>query len=246
MAFAPRIPAVKPRVCAAIPLGFEERDLEALRRAPRPNPFFDERDGLIHVCYVGTALPKGLGVLRVVLDSLADLRRRSPDVCARLRLHFLGTSNQRGITSPARVKPLAEAAGVADLVTEVPPRMDCLDALTVQVRANALLLTGSTETHYTPSKVFPALLSRRPILAVYHAASSVVDLLSSPWVDANTITFEDPDRLPALVPAIAAGFERIAAGKPSILTAAGRETAQPWSARTLSGTLAGVFDAVAS
>ena len=39
------------------------------------------------------------------------------------------------------------------------------------------MLLGSTEPHYTASKLFPALITDRPILAVFHDASSVVEML---------------------------------------------------------------------
>ena len=43
--------------------------------------------------------------------------------------------------------------------------------------ASAILLLGSMERHYTASKLYPALLARRPILALFHEASSVVSIL---------------------------------------------------------------------
>ena len=52
-----------------------------------------------------------------------------------------------------------------------------MDALTVQTRASAILMMGSSERHYTASKLYPALLARRPLLAVYHEESTVVDVL---------------------------------------------------------------------
>jgi hypothetical protein len=107
-----RVPDARPRTCAAIPLGFDERDLDALRRAPRANRWFDEHDGRAHICYVGTVLPKGYDVLRSVLAAAARLRDRSPGVYARLRLHFVGTSNQRTAAPDTRVLPLARELGV--------------------------------------------------------------------------------------------------------------------------------------
>lgn len=240
-----RVTGAHPRACAAIPLGFEERDLEALRRRPRATPYFDAGDGLIHVCYVGTILPAGLDVLRAVMAGLARLNARAHPLFGRLRLHFLGTSNQRQPNQAHRVLPLARTFGVADIVTEEPTRLDYLDALNVQVQASALLLMGSSEAHYTPSKVFPALLSGRPIVALYHAASNVVPLLSQ-HRGATTITFERPGDLEAVERQVADAFERLAQG----ITERAEERhgdarLEPWSAATLAGRLAGVLDAVA-
>ena len=63
------------------------------------------------------------------------------------------------------------------LVTEHPHRMAYLDVLTNLVRADGVLIVGSTEPHYTPSKVYQAVQSRRPVLALLHEASTAVEVL---------------------------------------------------------------------
>lgn len=239
-----RVPDARPRACAAIPLGFDERDLEALQRAPRVNHWFDEADGRVHVCYVGTVLPRGFDVLRAVLAALAHLRARAPQAYARLRLHFIGTSNQRTTTADPRVLPAARDAGVEDIVTEAPPRLDYLDALNVQTRADALLLLGSSEPHYTPSKVFPALLARRPILAFYHRASSVVDILRPLAPGARVFTFDDATPLSDQIDDIAAAFAGLAETGSRRAPLSNGNGLQAWSARALTGRLAAVLDSV--
>jgi hypothetical protein len=239
-----RVPDARPRACAAIPLGFDENDLAVLTRAPRPNSCFDEHDGLVHVCYVGTVLPKGVEVLEAVLRGLAALRERSPSQYARIRLHFIGTSNQRTTAVEPRVLPLARRVGVDDVVTETAPRLDYLDALNVQARAHAILLMGSTEPHYTPSKVFPALLARRPILALYHAASSVHQLLTQPGIEAQTITFDEERPVDSRIGDIARALDSLVSAGATPAAIVRRDALAPWSARTLAGQLAGVFDTV--
>ena len=76
--------------------------------------------------------------------------------------------------------PVAAEYGLADVVTEVAPRLDYFDALRVLRDSTAVLLMGSRERHYTPSKVFPALVAEKPLLAVMHEASNASDLLVSP------------------------------------------------------------------
>jgi glycosyltransferase involved in cell wall biosynthesis len=241
-----RVGDARPRVCETIPLGFDERDLDALGRTPRRNPHFDSGDGFVHVCYVGTVLPKSGPVLETVLRGLALLRQRTPSVYGRLRLHFLGTSNQRDPRMAPRVIPVAERFGVADIVSEVAPRLDYLDALNAQVMADALLLMGSTEPHYTPSKVFPALLSGRPLVAVYHSSSNVLDLLRAGGLDAATITFDDEQALESCAGRVADALERVATKTMPTAIAVARQSLEPWSAQALAGQLASVFDRVAA
>ena len=83
-----------------------------------------------------------------------------------------------GVRPSCRVLPIARECGVAEAVTETPGRLDYLDALSRPDPARpAILLLGSSERHYTASKLYPALLAKRPILALFHEASSVVSIL---------------------------------------------------------------------
>ena len=43
--------------------------------------------------------------------------------------------------------------------------------------ADGVFILGSTEPHYTPSKVYQAVLSKKPILAVLHEHSSAVNII---------------------------------------------------------------------
>ncbi len=108
-------------------------------------------------------------------DALRRVRERH--ATARINVHFIGTSNQRSAAAPPRALALARAHGVDDLVTETAGRLNYFDTLQAFRDADALLLLGTSEAHYTPSRIYAALNSARPVLAVYHADSPVTELL---------------------------------------------------------------------
>ncbi len=166
-------------VTAAMPIGGSERDFEMVRRAS-PAPFlYDPDDRLFHMIYAGALLPAGVSVVEAFLWGLARLRATAPATAARLRVHFVGTGRSAMDEQGHQVLPLAQKAGVEDMVTEHPHRIGYVDSLNHLMRANAVLVLGSTERHYTPSKLFLAVLSRRPVLAVLHEASTAVDMLAA-------------------------------------------------------------------
>ena len=236
-----RTPAARPRRCAEMPIGWDRRDLEFAADGPRT--FTD--DGLVHLSYVGTLLPTGFDTLRAVLRAVAALRAANP-AADRLRLHFFGTSNQRTDSAP-RVLPVAAEYDLADIVTEHAARLDYFEALRVLRDSTAVLLMGSRERHYTPSKVFPALVARRPVIAVMHEASNASDLLRrigrAPTV--RLITYGDETAL-TRVNAIADELSGLIA-RPCYEPAAVDETLlEPVSACALAGRLAKVFDACLS
>lgn len=241
-----RMPDVGQLPHQVIPLGFEAGDFEAVAARRSSAAGFDASDGLVHLCYVGTLLPTGLETLRLLLGGLARARRDDP-AAGRVRLHFFGTSNQSS-SSAYRVLPCARECGVADAVTESPGRLDYLDALSVLMQASAILLLGSTERHYTASKLYPALLAKRPIMALFHEASSVVSILrdagSEPTV--RVVAYDDRPSTDARIGEVACHLRALAANSAYRGTDVSLDRVSNVSARALARQLAGLFDRVAA
>ena len=195
-------------------------------------------DGRVNICYTGTLLPLGIATLRAVLAGARALIERDPQLADRIRFYFFGTSNQTTGGGP-RVIPHARDLGVEHLVHEQPARLDYLDALDVLRQANALLYSADSERHYTPSKIFPALLANRPLLAVYRRESTAVDMLSTaaPPPAARVITFDDDHPVESIVGCVAESL-RALIGTAGSNVRIDRAALEPWSARTLAGRLA--------
>lgn len=94
-------------------------------------------------------------------------------------MHFVGTGRSPDDPQGHQVLPRARAVGVDDIVDEHPQRIGYVDALTHLARSDAVLVLGSTEAHYTPSKIFQAMLSRRPVFAMLHRDSTAVGMVRS-------------------------------------------------------------------
>lgn len=234
----------RPRATAEIPIGWDASDFDALANRPPAAVRHVPDDGRVNICYTGTLLPLGIDILKTVLGAARVVIEREPRLADRLRFYFFGTSNQSD-GADERVMPYARDLGVASLVHEHPARLDYLDALAVLREASAILLMGSSEPHYTPSKVFPALLAGRPMLAVYHERSTVIELLrtAAPPPAAKVVTFRDPATLEA-------GKRCLADALIALATCADghvridRRVIEPWSAHALAGRLAALCDRV--
>jgi hypothetical protein len=166
-------------VLASAPYGFSERDFSAAALASERATLFDPADGNFHFVYAGALLPRAHGILRRLFEGLIALRDRDPSALSRLQFHFIGTGRAPNDPQGSQVLPYAREIGVDSLVTEHPHRMSYLRVLRHLASASAVLIVGSTERHYTPSKVFQAVQARRPVLALLHEQSSAVAILRS-------------------------------------------------------------------
>lgn len=233
-----RTPSARPRATAELPIGWDRRDLQFI--PPSSRPFED--DGNVHVSYVGTLLPAGFDTLRALFAALA-LERGRNRAAARLRMHFFGTSNLRSAQAPPRVQPIAAEYGLAGVVTEHAPRLDYFDALAVLRASHAVLLLGSHERHYTPSKVFPALVAERPVFALIHEASNAADLLhrigGAPTV--RVVTYGD-EGVGARGAEIGAALNALASEPRYDAAAVDASVLEPASACALAGRLADLLN----
>jgi hypothetical protein len=180
--------------------------------------------------------------LRAFLGALARLKVRHPDAYAALHVSFVGTSNQTSVGA-ARVLAEAERLGVSDVVSEHSARVDYIEALNLLAGADAVLLMGSTEHHYTASKLYPALLARRPLLAVYHEKSSVVSILRDavgPTVG-RVVTYGDVNRAESRIDDIVSNLLGLLERAPADPSAWNPDAVACFSAHRLAERLAGLF-----
>jgi len=138
---------------------------------------FHRDHGEVHLLYTGASGPVMPHSLTVLFDSVRLYRERWPERARRLRFHFIGTSYVASGEGKNSVVPVAADCGVADQVDEIPHRIGHLEALRWQEAADVLLLPGSSDLAYSPSKLYPYFLTGRPILGLVFQDSVMECLL---------------------------------------------------------------------
>src|SRR5438034_2143935 len=130
------------------------------------------RDGrLVHWVYAGAIAPEMAPVVSVLFEALSRLREREPAFMARLHLNFVGTDYASAGRAEKRVEQLAREHGVENAVEELPERRPYFEAISLYQACDGILLIGSVDSNYAPSKLFTCVLSRKPILALLHRRS---------------------------------------------------------------------------
>jgi hypothetical protein len=239
-----RYPSLDATRMAGIPIGGDQDDFAALRATPRVEGEDVLEPGRIHLSYVGTFLPRAGSLVQTLFRAFARLRAAEPALAARVRLNFVGTSNQPNDDLSYRVRSIASAMGVAEAVLEIPRRVPYLPALGVLSQSQGVLLIGSDEPHYTASKIYPGLMCGRPFLSLFHRASSAHEILSTSG-GGRALAFETSDELSALeIPLTEALRTLIVA--PDSLGVANPAAYAPYEATAISRRFAAIFDRVSA
>ena len=167
----------------AIQLGFDPADYRLETTEPE-TPWPTDRS-IRPFVYAGALLPHAHLFIQRLFESLAIIKRQAA-LPTEARFYFLGTGSTNGPT----VVDHARAAGVEDLVTEVPDRFPFLHILHFLKAAAGVLIIGSTEQHYTASKTFQCLLSGRPVFAMLHQASEAAAILRTSRADSYLVAYQ--------------------------------------------------------
>ena len=232
-----RYPWLRPEMCATIPFGASREDIDAAHRLAWRNQFFDRRDGNVHGVSVGRG-GKDLEAAAELLFAGASKYQTSGSSQS-IRLTFVGTdyANHNGRKSLA---PAAARLGL-ETVSEHPARVPYLHALRLLADAHFTVILGSDDASYSPSKVYPYLLTGRPFLAVIHHASPVVPVLQRSEAGV-VITFGAGENREAVVQRIVEGLASVTKRGDAPVQVV-ESLIESLSARALTRLQCGAFDA---
>ncbi len=232
---------ISPADITGIQLGIEPDDFVHLRAHPRKNSIFDRNDGLRHISYVGRGGPDMLQALRVLFLSVRHLAEVDPELVRQVRFHFVGTNYATGKMIRELVMPLARELAVDRFIDEHPGRVAYLEALQILLDSTALLVLGSTSSHYSASKLFPYILANRPLLPIFHADSSVVRILEETRAG-TAIVFGDVASLGNAQSAVENRLRELLCSPVGTPQSTDWNAFEPYTARAVCAALARVFE----
>lgn len=173
-------PDLRKTPAETVPFGFSPRDVMAAERLGRSwRPFDDEdwdpatRPTLVYAGRIAPAMERSLQTLLEVMAAATSQRVRPVDG---MRAAFLGTGYQK-TGNPPVVAPAAGALGLGKRIREKPDRLSLLDSLKTVLAADVLLILGSDDPSYQPSKLFQYLALRKPIICVAPAAGRLAQFV---------------------------------------------------------------------
>jgi hypothetical protein len=178
-------------VTAAMPYGGEKKDNKIANEMKLPTYLFKTEPNVLNFVYAGAMLPQAFKPLEKVMEAIALHVQDFNNV----KIHFIGSGKSPDDPEGYNIKELAIKYKLWETVFfEYPKRIPYLDVLSHLNIADGTFILGSTEAHYTPSKVYQSILSEKPIFAVLHKASSACQVIKKSRVG-SVLEFDGIDDL---------------------------------------------------
>jgi hypothetical protein len=156
---------------------------------------------------------------------------------SKLRLHFIGTSYAPNGHGTPTIKPLAYTFGLSNYVIEQTDRISYYHTLVTLNLADGLFIPGSDSPGYTASKIYPYLLSSKPLLAIFADESPALKVLDEYSVKSS---YAFSDVTPALIMNF---FGDVAIGKSAAINY-NPEAIEKYSAKKMAEAQCRLFDRV--
>lgn len=165
-------------VAISIPYGWDKDDLRLDSLIDREELLFRKNDKIKFI-YPGAFLPQS----KMFLESFFNVISTNRELFRGVEFYFIGTGKlvNSDLTSP--IKEIAEKYEIyEEVIFEFPKRLNYINTLFHITKADGIFILGSSEEHYTPSKLFNAFITRKPIYAILHHNSSGKKIIeSSGW-----------------------------------------------------------------
>lgn len=184
-----RYPNLRSKPNRVITFGAYEKDMELTGNVNVSSHFFYNPD-IRSIVYVGRGGYDMQPALTLVFEAFKKGLAEKSELFEKFRFLFVGTSYAPKEMGIKTILPVAESLSIGKFVTEYTDRVPYFEGLSILQQADLLLIPGSDDPAYTASKLYPYILTKKPILGIFHHESSAISILSE-TNSANVCTLKD-------------------------------------------------------
>lgn len=171
-----RYPGIKNIPAKTITFGaFEPDMLIAENNKDAFEPLLNK--AFVNIVYIGRGGTDMHKAIRPLFKTLKDGLEAEHELFSKVKLYFIGTSYAPAGLGQPTILPLAREFGIEKQVVEFTDRVSYYHTLTTLQQADALFIPGSDDPKYTASKIYPYLLTQKPLLAIFNPQSSAISIL---------------------------------------------------------------------
>ena len=175
---------------ATIPFGYSKFDFDVATTVGTPwLPFTNNNQHSFVALYAGRVESGMYPALNTLFAAMKATFSDKSCPLHRVNAGFLGTGYLRE-GNPHVVMPFANALGLASRIVERPDRVSLLDSLSSIMAADILIILGSTDYAYQPSKLYQLMSTGKPILCVAPSSGRLASKLRG----LKSVVFLDSER----------------------------------------------------
>ncbi len=172
-----RYPQLKTKPSAVIPFGAFEKDFAiAAKNQNVCPPAVQFNSKKINVVYVGRGGADMKIAVQLLLYAIKEALENEAEVFKQFHFYFIGTSYAPKALAKPTIFPLAQQFGLEDQVTEITDRIGFYSTINTLLAADALFIPGSDDPQYSASKIYPYILTKKSILAIFNLESPAIDI----------------------------------------------------------------------
>ena len=196
-----RYPELVETKFSVLPFGASDNDFNLVKELNIKQSIIDPNDGFTHWVYIGRGGEDIYFPLKSFFSAIGEDRKENPELWEKIKIHFIGTSYSDEKRSQKTVEPVAIEAGIGDLVEEKTERISYLESLKLLLDSDLILVFGSDDLSYSPSKIYPYILAKKPLISIFHESSHIFKLLKEFGLD-KMPTYNSNDDMGSLVSSI--------------------------------------------
>ena len=175
--FIKRYPSIKEAQCKVITFGIADYDIEVMRQFVSNSEKVNFKPDKINIVYAGRGGHDMAFAVQILFGAVAKGLIINKNLFQKIHFWFVGTSYAIAGTGKKTISPIAATFGLSNFVTEITDRLPYFETLFILDKADILLVPGSIDTAYTASKIYPYILLKKKLIAIFYHKSSVVNLL---------------------------------------------------------------------
>ena len=178
---------------ATITFGGFEKDIELVKNNISSfKPIFEKTGHKKNLIYIGRGGKDLEKTLTIFFEAFKRGLEQENELFGQFELTFIGTSYAPKGLGKKTIEPVAKEFGLEKYVAEFTDRIPFYDGLFNLQNADGLLIFGSDDPQYTASKIYPYIMSEKPLLGLFHSGSSAVKIIND--CNAGKVIIIDEDK----------------------------------------------------
>jgi len=173
-----------------LPFSALDIDIEIARK--QKPALLDEN--FINITYIGRGGKDMEFSLTALFNGFKRGLDKELDNFQNIRFSFYGTSYAADGLGEKTIMPIAKKCGIELYVNEFTDRLPYFKSLSTLMQSDILFIPGSVDSNYTASKIFPYIMMKKPLFAIFNRQSSIVEILQK-TKGGEIISFEDGSKL---------------------------------------------------